>query len=166
MLESVRPSVSCSQFIHLTAHRTTESGPPPFCLNVRRWSWWLNCCVENVSSEFDVWKCCDTGRGWNLLFYSVCSNLEYGQVRWNDGRQIKLTKLRYYAYSRLCVFLNCKRLPRKRNEGPEGELEIYLYCFSKLGIGWRWVKSTARPLYPGKETWYSRIETWWLMRRD
>lgn len=86
----------------------------------------------------------------------MCRNLEYVQVRWNDDRQIKLTNLRSYAYSRLCVFLNCKHSPCKFHDGREGELEVCLYSFSNLGTGWWWViNTTIRPLYPGKETRYS-----------
>jgi hypothetical protein len=70
--------------------------------------------------------------------------------------QTKLKKLRSYTYSRFCVFVNCKRSTSKCHDGPEGELEVYLYSFSNLGTEWRLVvNTTARPLYPGKETRYS-----------
>lgn len=86
----------------------------------------------------------------------MCRNLEYAQVRWKDDRQMKLAKLRSFARSGNCVFLNCKRSPCKCLEGPEGELEVYLYSFSNFGTEWRLVVNIiARPLYPRKETRHS-----------
>ena len=42
-----------------------------------------------------------------------------------------------------------KILPRTGHKGPEGGVEVWLYCFFISGTRWRWVvNSTPWPLYP------------------